>query len=789
MRHDVAQQSFGVGPLPSVRYDLRIRPSSGRELVGEVGWRLRSFVLDEGVHVPYVLDVEAIAGAADFDLDTLIGARLDLEIARGEALRVLHGVVQQVELLGDHGDGVRVRLQTGPAFGLLRLTERSRVFQGQTVVEIAQRVAEPILTEHGSALHIDRLVSTVEPRDYCVQHRETDLDFVLRILAEEGITVLFDHGGDREVVVLTDDNQALVAAGLDPLGEATTVVPMLPFVPERSDELATESINAVTQAQRMGRRQWRSTVWGWKTRPITMLGTTLTDDEAQGLGEWSQTDVGRMSEGERSDGLVTDGSAKQAKLRRERDGAAALRLLATSNATILRPGSVFDLAGTPHDGYGQTWVVTRVRHHGAVPQASVHGSADDDAPEYGNDFECQPHTAPIVPDAPIRPIVRGVQTAIVTGPSDETIHTDRFGRIRVRMAWDGHTDPREETSCWLRVALPWAGDGFGAMFVPRIGTEVVVSFVDGDPDRPLCTGCVHDGATMPPYALPEHKTRTVLRTASTKGDGFNELSFEDAAGSEEVFLHAQRNLREVVKAGHTMTVGASQRQSVGACRRTSIGKDDELNVAGDCTRAVEGDLTEKVGGAYRLRVSAAPQAPGNLEGLGIVVERGTYELQAADAIILRCGSCRLEIYPEKIVLEGPEIIARCPGKNAIHSTSISLTAGAIDVATDQLRQRAVDAKLEVKRRIALDVGPDGLTTSLRLDAGVTLRTGTEMELRARNLVAAGTNTTTIKGSTCEVGGEVVSVRGNRVGIDAEARVEISTPGQVNIRGQEKITLN
>src|SRR5690606_8987379 len=192
-----------------------------------------------------------------------------------------------------------------------------------------------------------------------------------------------------------------------------------------------------------------------------------------------------------------------------RDCATATVLCARSNATALRAGSVFELLGAPLDEYGETWVVTAVQHHGTAP---VGGSGRDGGPECGHAIARQPLREPVVPPRMPRPQVAGVHSAIVTGPPGEEIHTDRFGRVRVRMLWDEQEHDDEPTSCWLRVATPWAGDGFGTVFIPRVGTEVIVSFIDGDPDRPFCSASVYGGGAMPPYALPEHRTRTVLRT-------------------------------------------------------------------------------------------------------------------------------------------------------------------------------------------------------------------------------------------------------------------------------------
>ncbi|MCH9685356.1 MAG: type VI secretion system tip protein VgrG [Deltaproteobacteria bacterium] len=812
---------FGTGPLPAPRFDLEVRSSPGGKALHDVKWRVGSVVLDEALHSPYVLEVEASASPADIELDELVGSRLRLEVARGESVRVIHGVVQQTQLVGtheagervstdgdgtraervsvdeqrsgalhfDHNDSVRVRLQAGPALAMLAHSRRSRVFQGLTVVEVAQAVTEPLLSHYGSTLVTDRLAAGHPPRDYCVQYRETDLDFVLRILAEAGITMLFDHSGETEVPVLVDGNRAFPAAGVEPVETSDVVAPAVPFVQDRADEVPIESFSAVAQSRQAGPQRWEAATRDWQSRPPAVHRITRGDAEA--WGGVIEVDQGRADERTEGKGPIADISGHQAALMQARDQAAVVTLSATSNATVLRAGSVFELAGPPDDGYGQRWVVTRIRHRGEVPGASIHGSAEEAGPQYANEVECQRYEARVVPTPRARPIAQGIHTATVMGPKPKTIHTDRFGRVQVQMAWDDRPADVQPRSCWLRVMQPWAGDGFGTVFIPRVGMEVVVSFVDGDPDRPLCIGCVYDGANTPPYPLPESETRTVLRTSSTDGSGgFNELSFEDAAGDEEVYLHTQGSLREVVRSEHTATIGGSRRESIGRARLTTIGSDDVVQVGGDRIETIAGNVAGRVRGSVRLRVSDAPADPAGMVGYEMMVEHGRYTIDAAEAIVLQCGASRLELHPRKIVLNGPEIIAQCPNAGATHETSLAMTTTSIELVADAVRQRAAVVAAEAERQIILGSGPGGQASSILLSSdSAQVRAREVVELRASTVVAAGTEAATLKGSTCSVEGAVVAVSGERIGVDGTGRVEISTPGQVNIRGHERITLN
>jgi type VI secretion system secreted protein VgrG len=766
MPHDVLVRhaiAGGLDELSPPRVGLYVQLRGDPD---EREWEVRSFTLDERLHAPYALAVTARGPMPRAGVEGLLGGRVVLELARSEDARTLHGVVLEAELVrGVEGleDEPMVELHVVPAFALLGLSRRSRIFQGQSVVEIALAVMGPVLAEHGGLVCVDRLRRSYPPRDYCVQYRETDLDFVLRILADKGITVMFDHDAGVEAVVLIDDNEALPNAGREPLEDDDQPPPRIPFVGNRVDVLPLEGIAAVGRQSRLRRREWSVMAWDWQARPGARVRSDTRTDDPAAIGGWSEADEGRLDEVEAAEGMATGRTERRAQLQRLRDHATATRLRACSNVIGLRAGSVFELLEGPDDELGDKWVVTAVRHEGHGEGLRRRGSraaegaegmrkladapVEADAPSfaYGNDLECQPLRAPVVPPRSPRPRAMGVCWAVVTGPPGEAIHTDRFGRVRVRMLWDEQEHEGEPSSCWLRVATPWAGEGFGGVFIPRVGTEVLVSFVDGDPDRPICSACLYDGAAMQPYGLPGHATRTVLRTRTVGGEGFNELSFEDAAGAEEVYLHAQRNFREQVLAHHCTEVGRNQTLAVDGSRHTRIGKDDSTVTAGEHRHIVSGRTTARYLGGYALHVgavSADTDASSTSKDMAIDVVAGGFELRSAEPIVLCCGDSRLELRPDGIVLHAPRISAECP-----------------------------DASLVLERKAA------------------TLRASKKVELGADVLVAVGASITAIKGSTCEIEGARLDIKGERVTVEAASRIDIVTAGEVKIRGAEKIELN
>lgn len=382
-----------------------------------------------------------------------------------------------------------------------------------------------------------------------------------------------------------------------------------------------------------------------------------------------------------------DGSA-QAALRLERERVEALVGIGRGRVTTFSPGKRFLLAGHPTIGVDGEYVLLRVEH------GTRRENTDAAADPYANRFECIPSSQEYRPArrAP-KPHIASVQTAIVVGPPGEEIHTDVHGRIKVRFHWDRLSPFDDSASCWVRVQQAWAGPGWGFLFLPRVGMEVVVTFIDGDPDRPLVTGAVYDGANTPPYALPDEKTKSTIKTRSSPGGGgYNELRFEDRSGAEEIWLHGQKDWNTVVehdvseRVGHdrsrlvshdeTVTVGHDHVQSVGSDRTRAVGHDESVTIGGRRSVHVGADHVHDVGGVDHLTVRGERRV--HVEGAerrkvggdllsavgGHRVERVAGEssqravrtvLEAEEEILLVVGDAYIRILPDKIYVDAHRV--------------------------------------------------------------------------------------------------------------------------------------
>jgi type VI secretion system secreted protein VgrG len=614
---DLAQR---VGDLIGPRLEVahfRFRAINGPD----PDWHVRRVRLGEGISQCYELVVDIVTEDLTVATDDLLGADVGFEIERGELLRELFGVIHRVDYVGVVADKLLVRVYVAPALRLLAQQIDTRIFQDLTVLEIVEQVLKPALLVYGRS-YDPAANKLAEPdqypkRDYCVQYRESDLDFVSRLLEDEGISYYFEPDADasKEKLVLINNNNDYPEVAL--VGDPS--VPIIPDNPETADR---ESLRYFEWCRPEQINQVVAWHYNWKVAAQELYPVQHLEAERKG----SEPERGRVRElylhadrrkivdkaGDQGhDGSAIDELTPLVARRGELFERQAQRGQGQSNVTGFAAGHKFELHNHSRPELeGHTYLLTRVVHTGDCPEEERHAAGGET--RYENTFECIPDTKPFRPALVTRhPRVHGPTTAIVTGPAGEEIHTDKLGRIKIKFPWDriGPTD--DTSSCWARVAQSWAGPGWGAMFIPRIGMEVVVEFLEGNPDRPLVTGCVYNAFTSTPFPLPEHKTKTTLKTQSSPDkDGFNELTFEDLAGSEQVIIHAQKDFNEKVEHNHTTLVGANQTNAVDGNQSESVGGDQSMSVSGKRSKTVtknedntvDGSRTTKVKGDESLEV-------------------------------------------------------------------------------------------------------------------------------------------------------------------------------------------
>jgi type VI secretion system secreted protein VgrG len=537
-----------------------------------VGWQVSSLSGTETISKPYEFQLHLFCDDTAIDVEQMLGADAELLLERNGLTRAFYGVLIEVEAqqtgAASEQVGVHVRVKMVPAFRLLAQEVDTRFFMGRTVIEILQERLGLALAAYGRELDVEsRLVGQYNRRDYCVQFRESTFDFCSRLMEEEGIAYIFvpDLEAQREVMVLVDSNEGYADSDL--------LVPgPLPIIAVQPEEIERESLQTFNWRSQRTSNRVSTRGYNFKSPARFDEGTAEQIDRQRPAvrelyldGEQRQIVDDPIDDPDARSftGTELDQRVAQANRTLERHVVAAARGNGSGNAVGFYAGGVFELAEPASMGSREReFLLVEVKHEGHA------GDGTSDL-AYTNSFECIPRTRPFRPSADTaKPRVHGLQTGVVVGRAGEEVHTDALGRVRVKFHGDRHGNADEHASCWIRVAQMWAGAGYGAMVLPRVGMEVVVAFVDGNPDCPLVIGCVYDGANAPPHELPVELGRSTFKSSSTPGgDGFNELRIEDSKGSEQIFVHAQRRMDVRVR-------GSLYETSVGN-REVVVGRESE----------------------------------------------------------------------------------------------------------------------------------------------------------------------------------------------------------------------
>ncbi len=478
-----------------------------------------SFFGHEGISELFRFNIDLASLDAEVDFNAVTGKPAVLTIHGNKEKRFVQGIVSQFEQTGKEGKWTRYRAEVVPAVWLLSHRFNCHIFQVQNIPDIIQQV----LTDGGLSSDQFRfsLKKSYKPRDYCVQYRESDFAFITRLMEQYGIFYFFEHAEDKHVLVMGDDPVVHV-----PVPGTSQIIYHPPGTSGVSEE---EHIYEFRYNQGVRSDKVRLNDFDFR-KPRLNLGA-----EAQGNGD-GMLEVYDYP-GEYS---APDEGKDLARIRMEEVKATSKTGAGQSNCRRLIPGFRFTLDQYTRSDLNREYLLLRVSHSGSQTQvlgadAAAKGSGET---VYQNNLECMPSDVPFRPPRTTpKPAISGPQTAIVYGPKGEEIYTDEYGRVKVQFHWDRLGKQDEKSSCWVRVSQLWAGISWGAMFIPRIGQEVIVEFMEGDPDQPIITGRVYNGDNMPPYELPAKKTKSTIKSNTSKGGGSaNELLIEDNAGKTQVVL-------------------------------------------------------------------------------------------------------------------------------------------------------------------------------------------------------------------------------------------------------------
>ena len=800
----VVDSALGGAPASTgtrATFELSVGPFAGRAL------DVVSFVGREAISKLFAFDVLVVANEGEDLLDrALIGlpATFTMQVA-GETSRIVQGIIASVQTSGHtiYRGKRAFELRVVPRLWRLKKRITSRIFQDHTVPEIIG-----LVLDGAGVPHAERLLLSYEKRAYCVQYQESDFAFIARIAAEEGIFWYFEQPvgaaisgaasalGLVETVVFADNSRGYVAiqSGVEVdvsvgLGGVSAFASAGPGVGDSLHlRLRDGALSAKVSGDDVSRFALRQSLRSSSVllhdydfqRPqharraeghVDPLDASLSI-RASGALEATAASMANATTGAAST-VLTDlvtGDLEVYGHRGEYDGPdvdpdrarvhleqhRARGLVGTGESTCRRmaAGYRFWLDAEDVPALEREYAITLVRHEGHSPELTTRSASGQALQTYSNRFECVPRETSARPRRPKRRIQNVLESGVVVGPASDDIYTDQYGRVKVQFHWDREGKRNEHSSSWIRVVQGWAGASFGLQFVPRIGMEVMVSFLAGDQDCPVVTGCVYNATHPAPFLLPADKTRSGLRTQSSPGGGgSNELSFEDEKTREQIYLHAQRDLDEVVERNHTLSVGGDEVMRVAGLQSLSVGRDQTETVQGNVTRTISKDETtnlvgnrmDVVGGNADVRVAGELNTRvgrerreitgrGDLtladdytvrvkgcyttivgrndakrsyvlrvEGTGQLSSSGVMEIDAEKGLTLRCGKSFIKISADKIELVAPSVSVKGEGGGIVVDDDLKLNVkGDAILKAKSLLVKTEEASMSLKTDVQID---------------------------------------------------------------------------------------
>ena len=628
----------------------------------------------------YEYELELLSEKNDIDLKALLGKNMTVKLVLPEGKhRAFHGLVTRISLFGMLGRLYSYRAILRPKPWLLTRASNCRILSNLSVPDIVKK----ILSEHGYTDLENKLSGSYESREYCVQYRESDFNFISRLMEAEGIYYYFKHSDSLHTLVLCDDVS----------GHAMPAKQKIRYFPPENTGLRIEEH-----------------FFDWRVSEEIQTGVYEHDDfdfeKPKAELKTKSTEAGGHAEDNQQvydypgNYIKTAVGDQYAKVRMQELRAGFEYIAATGNTRSLATGNKFGLVDFPRADQNQEYIAVSTQIQFQNNGYESYGIANSPEPYrctytvISSKFNYRP------PRVSRIPVVQGVQTAIVVGKSGDEITTDKYGRVKVQFHWDREGKNDENSSCWVRVAQVWAGKNWGAIHIPRIGQEVIVDFLEGNPDRPIITGRVYNADQMPPYDLDANKTQSGIKSRSSKGgsaENFNEIRFEDKKGEEELYIHAEKNFTRIVENDDTLKVGFDKKDP----------GDQKVDIYNNRTVTIDqgnDDLTVKTGN----RASKIKQ--GNDQLTVDMGNRGAEIKQGNDDIKLGMGNRTVKLDLGKITEEAMQ--------------SIELKVGQSSIKIDQMGVTIKGMKISIEGQLQTDV--KGLMTTVSGDAMLTLKGGIVM---------------------------------------------------------------
>ena len=605
---------------------------------------------------PFKYRLELVSEDFDINFEEIVGENVTvrLEMPNGET-RFFNGFVSRFVQSYPEGRYARYEAEVVPWLWFLTRTSDCRIFQEMTVPDIIMQV----FRDHGFTDFEDALTGSYRTWDYCVQYRETDLNFVSRLMEQEGLYYYFQHENGKHTLVLCDSmSQHEPFEGYEEVQ----------FRPATEQSLLHERITEWSIEQQVQPGTFAHNDFDFEN-PQKALRTSSSISRAHAVPDFEIYDYpGEYTEFDDGEGY--------ARVRVEEIQSQFEVVRGQTDARGICPGHKFELVDHPREDQCREYLITSASYRLRFDEFEDRGGSSED-PFFSCSFTALSTEESFRPARTTpKPLVQGPQTAIVVGPSGEEIHTDEHGRVKLQFHWDRYGEGNENSSCWIRVSQNWAGKKWGAMFIPRIGQEVIVEFLEGDPDRPIVTGRVYNGETTPPYDLPANKTISTTKSNSSKGGGgFNEIRFEDKKGEEQIFIFAQTN--------QDIRVQNNEYEWVGNDRHLVIKNNQVEHVENNREEKVDNDHIEEIGNDRNLMIKGkeAKEVTGShsFVVVGDVIEEfkanhseqtsDDYYLKASNIVIEATSNITIKVGQSYIAIESSGIKIGTTGQIQLEATS------------------------------------------------------------------------------------------------------------------------
>ncbi len=677
----------------------------------------------EALGAPFELDVDVLSPTGDIPTAKVLGKSFTIALSQGfPPPRYYNGIVTRLAQVAWTGAAFRYRAKLRPTLWMMTKVSNCRIYQNTTIPDlIMERFGA-----HGVTVK-KHLGSDRYPKwEYLVQYNETDFNLVSRLMEHEGIFYYFVHEKGKHTMWLVD---ALTVP------DAVAGHSKIQFSPtgDRAMDPSKqhETIDSWGESSQVEPGAYAAKEFDFEEPGKPLLSTKPGPHPPSTADMEIFEYPGHF--------IATPDRDDYVQRRLDEQQLDYQQIQGTGNARGIAAGFLFTLTDHPAAAFNRQYLVTSATYALTATQHTS-GGADAD-PDFRCSFvgiDSKRHYRPRL--ATHKPFVQGPQTAIVVGPKGEEIWTDKYGRVKVQFHWDRYGKRDEKSSCFVRVSQVWAGSGWGAMHIPRIGQEVVVDFLEGDPDRPIITGRVYDGANMPPYALGANATRSVLRSHSTKGGGpnnFNELSFEDKIGAEQVFLQAERDLEILVKNDEAREVKHDRMKKIGHDETVDVGNNRTERVTKDETIKIGQNRTETVGQDESISITGArTQKVGKDESIFITGART--EKVGKDEHVSIIGARRTVARTRRHIGRGPKVgqddTVNIGGKSTVM------------VSQDQVVTVGKKLTLNATDEIILKSG----------SASIILKSNGDITIKGANLTLNGSGDIAVKGNGN------VTVKGSKV---------------------------